>query len=99
MKKIEFETKTVVSTHGGQVRYHDDMLGEQVWISCQKPQCVNSVDYREFNGVPIKEMAKFLEKYENKESMLAINGMSELKDLRVKYKSLYPPRAKLKRVG
>ena len=62
-KEIKFSNEILVSTIDGDSHYHDDMLGERVWIMLdRKPPFIKSYDYREFNGKPIKEMAKKLKK-------------------------------------
>ena len=58
MKEIKFENEVLVSTYNGDTKFHDDMLGETVWIMLdKKPPYVNSYDYREFNGERIADVA------------------------------------------
>ena len=85
-REIKFENRIVVSVRSGEELYHDDMCGEDVWISLRyKPEFIDSYDFREFNGIPIKEMTKILEKYDEKIVRADLDVMADLRDLRYKY--------------
>lgn len=61
---IKFRSEVVSSTRDENQLYHDDMFAEDVFITLpHKPQFIESYDYREFNGVPIKEVAEVLNRY------------------------------------
>jgi len=83
MREIKFESRVLISLRDKTTPYHDDMFGEDVWVSLgEKPIYINSYDYREFNGVPIGEMAKFLDKWNDKQTLFALDAMVALKKLR-----------------
>lgn len=85
-EEIKFNSRVLVSTKTGDVAYHDDMNGENVWFNVDRPRFIHSYDWREFNGIPISEIAAILEKWDNKHSRVDIEGMKDLQDLRFKYK-------------
>lgn len=63
MKEIKFENEVLVSTYDGDTLFHDDFLGESIWIMLdRKPPYIKSYDYREFNGKKIKAVAKELKR-------------------------------------
>ena len=82
MKEIEFESRFLISTKTGETPYHDDMLGEDVWISFDKPNFIHSYDWREFNGIQIKKIAELLEKWNNRQADIDMKGMKDLIDSR-----------------
>ena len=62
--EIKFQNEALVTFIDKNIKYHDDMFGENVFILLNnKPEFIHSYDYREFNGVPIKIMAEVLQKY------------------------------------
>ena len=63
-EQIKFESQHLVSTKSGETVYHDDYNGEAVWFNLSRiPHFITSTDFREFNGVKIKDIASFLDFY------------------------------------
>lgn len=81
MKEIKFENRVLVSTYEPEKPFHDDMIGENVWVNTNYNPFNN--DWRHFNGIPIGRMAKIIERYDEKKTSLEIDFMKDIHDARI----------------
>lgn len=80
-KKIIYLSDAIATTQSRNDFYHDDMFNESVFVLLlNKPDFIDSYDYREFNGLTIGRMAEILGKYKSAVIKAEITYYREMKN-------------------